>query len=292
MDAKKFLSPNSGMAALSGRRLSVMAYKDSSEFQSFLDGSQYTGKNIRRYEKIYGNMFISHGGEETTAKFCRELDLRPGQKVLDIGCGVGGSAFYMARHYGADVFAIDLSQNMISIAKDYWNGQPSGIQHRVQFHIEDATKMAYPENFYDVVYSRDTVLHIFEKKQLFENLLKCLKPGGKLMISDYCRGEGEHTMGFRKYVKLRGYQLITINEYRKMLERVGFEDIEAKNNSAYFKQLLNDGLKTLKENKTDIVDEYSEEDYDYLCQNLTNQCGNVDRGDHVWGYFVARKMFD
>ena len=280
------------MEALNRRRLSVMAYKDSSEFQSFLDTSQYTGKNIRRYEKIYGSKFLSHGGEKTTAKFCKELDLRPGQKVLDIGCGVGGSAFYMAQHFGVDVFAIDLSQNMISIAKDYWNEQPSGIQHRVQFHIEDATKMAYPENFYDVVYSRDTILHIFEKRPLFLNLLKCLKPGGKIMITDYCRGEGEHTMGFRKYVKLRGYQLITVNEYGKMLEKAGFEEVEAKNNSVYFKQLLKDGLNTLKEIKDEVVDEYSEEDYNYLCKNLKDQSANVDRGDHVWGYFVAKKMFD
>ena len=49
--------------------------------------------------------------------------------------------------------------------------------------------MEYPENFYDVVYSRDTILHIKEKEQLFRNFLHTLKPGGKLMISDYCRGD-------------------------------------------------------------------------------------------------------
>ena len=49
--------------------------------------------------------------------------------------------------------------------------------------------MDYPENFYDVVYSRDTILHIKEKEQLFRNFLHTLKPGGKLMISDYCRGD-------------------------------------------------------------------------------------------------------
>ena len=280
------------MEALNRRRLSVMAFKDSSEFQNFLDGSQYTGKNIRRQEKIYGNKFVSHGGEETTVRLCSQLGLGPGQKVLDVGCGIGGAAFYMARHFGVDVFAIDLSQNMINIAKDYWNEQPSGIQHRVQFHIEDATKMEYPENFYDAVYCQDTILHIFEKKQLFERLFKCLKPGGKLLISDYCRGEGEHTMSFRKYIKLRGYQLITIEEYSKLLEKVGFEDIEAKNNNMVFRKIVRAGSKRLKEIKQEILDEYSEEDYNYLSKTLSDQMDNVDRGDLIWGHFVARKMFD
>ena len=44
------------------------------------------------------------------------LDLKPGQKVLDVGAGIGGSAFLMAQRYGAEVIGIDLSSNMIGIA--------------------------------------------------------------------------------------------------------------------------------------------------------------------------------
>ena len=44
-------------------------------------------------------------------------------QVLDIGCGTGGSAFYMARNYGVDVYGFDLSTNMIGIAQDYRSGK-------------------------------------------------------------------------------------------------------------------------------------------------------------------------
>ena len=50
-----------------------------------------------RYEAIFGRTYVSVGGEETTKDFCSRLCLSPGMKVLDIGCGTGGSAFYMAR---------------------------------------------------------------------------------------------------------------------------------------------------------------------------------------------------
>ena len=40
-------------------------------------------------------------------------------KVLDIGCGTGGSAFYMAKHYGVEVLGVDLSQNMLDIANEH-----------------------------------------------------------------------------------------------------------------------------------------------------------------------------
>ncbi len=44
--------------------------------------------------------------------------LQPGQKVLDVGCGIGGSAFFMAKNFGVDVYGMDLSTNMIEIAND------------------------------------------------------------------------------------------------------------------------------------------------------------------------------
>ena len=93
-------------------------------------------------------------------------------QVLDIGCGTGGSAFYMARNYGVDVYGFDLSTNMIGIAQDYRSDKKlmllfclfndflllfrmemeAAVKHRTQFYIEDAMTMEYPENFYDVVY--------------------------------------------------------------------------------------------------------------------------------------------
>lgn len=49
-------------------------------------------------------------------EFVSRLNLKPGQKVLDVGCGIGGSAFYMAKEFGVNVVGIDLSSNMINLA--------------------------------------------------------------------------------------------------------------------------------------------------------------------------------
>ena len=72
-----------------------------------------------RYEKIFGPTYVSTGGQATTTKFCNDMELSEDKKVLDIGCGIGGSAFYMARKYGCLVNGIDLSTNMINIANAY-----------------------------------------------------------------------------------------------------------------------------------------------------------------------------
>ena len=65
--------------------------------KEWLDQNQYSRKGILRYEAIFGRTYVSVGGETTTREFVAQLNLSPGMKVLDIGCGSGGSAFHMAR---------------------------------------------------------------------------------------------------------------------------------------------------------------------------------------------------
>ena len=124
-----------------------------------------------RYEKIFGNNFISTGGISTTKQFVqRYLNLKPGQTVLDVGCGIGGSAFHMAQNYGVNVLGIDLSENMLNIAKERLITERSKFPDnvKVSFELSDATKRNFPENSFDVIYSRDCILHIYDKLALFK----------------------------------------------------------------------------------------------------------------------------
>ena len=64
-------------------------------------------------------------------KFCQRLDLKPGEKVLDVGCGIGGSAFHMVRQYGVEVRGVDLSTNMITIALELQAKQEEEVKKKV-----------------------------------------------------------------------------------------------------------------------------------------------------------------
>jgi len=260
--------------------------------QDWLDQNQYTRKGILRYEKIFGRTYVSVGGETTTSDFVEMLDLKPGMKVLDIGCGTGGSAFYMARNYGVDVHGIDLSTNMIGIAQDYREEMEPSVKHRVQFYIEDAMTMGYPDNFYDVIYSRDTILHITEKQKLFEKFLKCLKPGGKLMISDYCRGNvGSHSQAFLDYVKSRDYDLHTVTQYGNILEKAGFTNVNAMNKTGLMIDIMKMELEKFSNIKKKFIEEFSEMDYLYIEKGWKDKVVRCNAGDQAWGLFTAKKDF-
>uniref|UniRef100_A0AAQ5ZRH9 phosphoethanolamine N-methyltransferase n=1 Tax=Amphiprion ocellaris TaxID=80972 RepID=A0AAQ5ZRH9_AMPOC len=255
-------------------------------FQQFLDNQQYTKRGILRYEKMFGSGYVSTGGPSTTKEFVDLLNLKPGQKVLDVGCGIGGGDFYMAKSFGVEVLGMDLSDNMVDIAMERAIAEklPS-----VLFEVADATKRTFPEGSFDVIYSRDTILHIDDKLALFKRFHSWLKPGGQLLISDYCCGEKPWTPAFEAYVKQRGYVLYTPTQYGKFIQEAGFCNVRAEDRTAQFIQVIKTELQRAEAIKDEFIKEFSEEDYYAVVNGWKEKLERSNNGDQRWGLFHATR---
>ncbi|CAD6237280.1 unnamed protein product [Miscanthus lutarioriparius] len=254
-------------------------------FQSFLDNVQYKATGILRYERIFGDGYVSTGGVETTKEFVDKLDLKPGQKVLDVGCGIGGGDFYMAEKYGTHAVGIDLSINMILFALE----RSIGRKCSVEFEVADCTTKTYPDCMFDVIYSRDTILHIQDKPSLFKSFFRWLKPGGKVLISDYCKSPGKPSEQFAAYIKQRGYDLHDVEAYGQMLKNAGFSHVIAEDRTDQFLSVLQKELDKFEKNKDDFLSEFAQEDYDDIVNGWKAKLQRSSAGEQRWGLFVATK---
>lgn len=254
-------------------------------FQRFLDNVQYKCSGILRYEHVFGKGFVSTGGIETTKEFVGKLDLKPGQKVLDVGCGIGGGDFYMAENFDVHVIGIDLSVNMISFALE----RAIGLKCSVEFEVADCTKKTYPDNTFDVIYSRDTILHIQDKPALFRTFFKWLKPGGKVLISDYCKSAKAPSLEFEEYIKQRGYDLHDVQEYGQMLKDAGFDKVIAEDRTDQFLRVLQRELDAVEKDKDSFIKEFSEQDYNDIVDGWKSKLVRSTSGEQRWGLFIAKK---
>ncbi|XP_043695648.1 phosphomethylethanolamine N-methyltransferase-like isoform X1 [Telopea speciosissima] len=254
-------------------------------FQRFLDTVQYKCSGILRYERVFGEGFVSTGGLETTKDFIAKLKLKPGQKVLDVGCGIGGGDFYMAENFDVDVLGIDLSINMVSFALE----RAIGRKCSVEFEVADCTKKTFPDNTFDVIYSRDTLLHIPDKPALFKKFAKWLKPGGKVLISDYCKKVGTPSTEFAEYIKQRGYDLHDVEAYGQMLKEAGFDEVIAEDRNAQFMKVLQRELNVVEKDREAFIQDFSEEDYNEIVDGWKAKLIRVASGEQVWGVFIAKK---
>lgn len=109
------------------------------------------------------------------------VDARPGQRILDAGCGVGTFAFHCARQ-GADAAGVDYSQESLAVARVLT--QRYAMDQRTQFIAADVTALPFLSQSFDTIVSIDFIEHIgdADKEVFLQELHRVLVPGGKAII--------------------------------------------------------------------------------------------------------------
>jgi SAM-dependent methyltransferase len=130
-------------------------------------------------DSIYRD-FFGGGGLYLAVRMLHFLNLQPGQKVLDLGCGKGESSVFMAKHYGVQVKALDLWTTAEFLTHKFveWgvSGQTSAIQ------VDTTGPLPYTENEFDAIFCMNSFNFYGAKPGFLAHLLKHLKPGGRLCI--------------------------------------------------------------------------------------------------------------
>jgi len=243
------------------------------------DNTQYSAESIEHYEAVFGQDFVSPGGREMAIELITSLNLQPGSRVLDVGCGLGGCAFAMATDFGLVVDGIDLSKNMIDRANK--KCKKYGLGKKVNLNLGNCLELKASPTYHGI-FSRDVFLHIHDKKRLFSNLKNALLPGGKLLFTDYCCGEKPWSDEFSEYVSNRNYQLHTVTEYTQILEEAGFQVIDARDATGRFIDILKTELKKI------AALEFSPSEKTLLADSWQSKIDRARQGDHRWGIFQAQ----
>lgn len=189
--------------------------------------------------------------------------------------------------YGCYVYGIDLSVNMILTALE--TAAAGGNGDKISFEVSDATKRQLPEHSFDAIFSRDTILHISNKQALFDRLFKLLKPGGRLVISDYCRSESPPSDAFAAYINTRQYTLCTIHEFGEMLKKAGFVDVKTEDKTKQLGILLKKELNKVKDDGDAFVNALGKDALEKVLASWKGKLERVEAGEHQWGLFYARK---
>jgi sarcosine/dimethylglycine N-methyltransferase len=123
-----------------------------------------------------------YGGYEATDTLAKAGDFRPEHRVLDVCCGLGGPARWIAHQIGCSVTGLDLTQSRIDSARRL--ATRVGLDHLVNFVQGDATAMPLPDAQFDRVYGQEAWVHIPDKDALLSECRRVLRPGGILAFTD------------------------------------------------------------------------------------------------------------
>jgi cyclopropane fatty-acyl-phospholipid synthase-like methyltransferase len=171
-----------------------------------------------------------HGTKSIRAAADR-LGIGPTSRVLEIGSGIGGPARYLAHTTGCHVTALELQRKVHAVAANLT--QRCGLAERVQHVHGDALSHAFPDASFDAVASWLAVLHIPDRKRLYQRLARALRPGAGCYIEDLCMRapfaphdqQDLHNVVF-------GVSVTSIDDHVADLRAAGFVNITATDETA------------------------------------------------------------
>lgn len=156
--------------------------------QAILDAIRASGKDPDNlnYAELSSFDQLHSRGKEATIELATLAQLSSGNRVLDVGGGIGGSARILASEFGCVVTVLDLTKEFCKAGEVLT--LRTGLSELVSFRNANALEMPFPDESFDVVWTQHSTMNITDKKRLYSEIRRVLRPRGKLVMHEIYAG--------------------------------------------------------------------------------------------------------
>jgi tocopherol O-methyltransferase len=251
------------------------------------------------YASLWGQ-HIHHGywirGDESKEAAQNQLidhlaqlaEIRRGSRILDIGCGFGGTSLYLAKKYGASTTGITISPVQVQMARE----AAAKTDLDASFFLMDAEDMQFSEPF-DVLWSVESISHYHNPRQFFASAMKFLKPGGSFALTDWFQKENLSHATKKKFIepieKGMMVELHRMDEYRDFLVSSGLDVIHCQDLTLNCAKSWDLGLDIIKHKKFWTLATKLGADFVTNLKAFRAMRAGFTSGNFVYGLFVAIK---
>ncbi|OCW58000.1 SAM-dependent methyltransferase [Hoeflea olei] len=211
------------------------------------DVAEYDDTAIRFLEALWGEGFLSPGGPDEVRRVVDHLDFA-GKRVLDIGCGSGGITLFLACEYApAEIVGYDVEQPVIDVASR--RAKEQGLDRVARFVRGEPGPLPFPVESFDIVFSKDALIHVADKERLFQDIFRLLKPGGQFAASDWLTShDGEPSAAMKTYLAAEGlsFGMASAARYAAAMRDAGFVDVATVNRNGWYREVARGELERLK----------------------------------------------
>lgn len=188
--------------------------------------------------------------EHLTALMVQRLAPSDGQRVLDIGCGIGKPALRLAGAHPVEVVGVSVSPRQIELANA--RAVEASVADRVRFELADAQQLPYPDASFDAGWFLESLIHMPDKPQAVAEAARVLRPGATLVVADMFHEPGTDWSEIHPLVTA-----VTLDTYEPLLTEAGFDVLEVTDVTPHIRvpEPVRGGLRTMMlEHRAEWVD--------------------------------------
>lgn len=251
----------------------------------------YDDRHIRFLEALWGEGYLSPGGPEEIARVLEGVPVA-GKRVLDIGCGAGGITLGLVRDHGAaQVTGIDVEGPVCAEARR--KADAAGLSSQITITQVEPGPFPFPDGSFDLVFSKDSIVHIADKETLAREAFRVLSPGGWFAASDWLIShDGDPSPEMTEYLRLEDldFGMASPARYRAALAGAGFTDIALVNRNPWYREQARAELAQLTGPMRDRFDAIlGVADIDAQISTWRAMIRVLESGEHCPHHFRARK---
>ncbi|MCP8312364.1 MAG: methyltransferase domain-containing protein [Candidatus Methylarchaceae archaeon HK02M1] len=179
------------------------------------------------YLEMQADMGITKhmGGIKATEELIELCDIDKGKYVLDVGCGIGTTACYLAKRYGCRVVGVDISEKMIDWSNE--RAKREGVENRVKFRVADAQNLPFEDTIFDAVICESVIAFIKEKQKSVSEYVRVTKKGGYVGLNEATWIKAQPSSEILEYLShtVEKVEFLTSDGWEEMLKESGLKDI-------------------------------------------------------------------
>jgi arsenite methyltransferase len=122
------------------------------------------------------------GGLDTTKRLLAACSIDADAYVLEVGCGAGATASYLAREYGCRVMGVDLRESMVALARE--RAEREGVQDQTEFRVANALSLPFGDGQFDVAVCESVATFIADKARVVREVARVVRPGGTVGLNE------------------------------------------------------------------------------------------------------------
>ena len=216
------------------------------------------------------------------------VPLGAGMRVLDLGCGYGSTARYLAGNFGCRVTGVNISEKELELARS--RGREAGLDDLLRFEYGDFHRLGYADASYDVVWSQEAFLHAADKNAVLMECMRVLKAEGSLIFTDITVARDTPDEDRAKiYDRVKSPDMWDFDDYRGALFKLGFTIAREEDWSQYVARSYAWVRKRLVEQREALLSRVGAETVDGTVESLSFWVACANAGKIGWGLFVAEK---
>jgi SAM-dependent methyltransferase len=172
-------------------------------------------------------------GFPATVELADRLPMKAGQHIVDIGCGLGGPARYMAKRFQCNVSGVDITGPFVEAANKLT--ALLRMERQVKIQHGDGQRLPYPDSTFDGAYTQHVTMNVADRARFFAEAYRVLKPGAFFALTEHGlgpNGNPHHPVPWS--ADGSGAYLVTPSETRALLEKAGFQDIVLEDTGAKY----------------------------------------------------------